>query len=681
MHNLTNYRLVSDVVVAAVTSSLANDSLPWYNDASFNATTVEPLCGWFDNSSTCDGNVTTAAPPDGGAAYPFWQIVLLSTLAGLTTLVTILGNMVVVLSFYIERSIRQPTNYFIASLACSDLLIGSISMPFYTVYLLMGQRWILGEILCDIWLSIDYTVCLTSIYTVFCITVDRYCMVRIPARYRTWRTRRKVLVIIALTWLMPVLVFFTSIIGWQYFVGKRTVRAGQCYVQYMELAAFNLILQVGYFWTTLVVMIVLYSGIYKVALTLQRKKEFRQRKMTSLVSMAGQTMTKIGIGMSQQQSANAVIKSMQAAAPPGGGATALTAGKTHAGKTSLSVEPPHASVSTSAATSSSTTTGFSSKPNHRDEDRSSSPAYPSDTDPSSQSPNQSQRARGRRAGKSSGKSSSSGKSAKRRTTKAENNNRRKKAAKKSTGHVNGDAFESATLLAREEEERDAPPLTDATGVTAANGDSSDDSSVTSPVWKRRRSATGNGDRRDGTTGTGGGGGGGKKNVALRVQVNSSAAGHVVTRVADGGGDRPAELEDDARPAPPACPASPGVLRTFLAAAADRTHRMRNATHRGADRRTTADRQASKSENRARKALRTITIILGAFVFCWTPWHVFSLVLGFCPADVMCIPATLYDISYWLCYLNSPINPLCYALVNQQFKKTFARIMRFDWHRT
>ena len=89
---------------------------------------------------------------------------------------------------------------------------------------------------------------------------------------------------------------------------------------------------------------------------------------------------------------------------------------------------------------------------------------------------------------------------------------------------------------------------------------------------------------------------------------------------------------------------------------------------------------SKSENRARKALRTITIILGAFVFCWTPWHVLSLIIGFCPID-NCVPPVLYDISYWLCYLNSPINPLCYALANQQFKKTFLRILRRDWHRT
>ena len=49
---------------------------------------------------------------------------------------------------------------------------------------------------------------------------------------------------IAVTWLVPAGVFFTTIIGWQYFVGRRTVLGEQCYVQYMENALFNCILQV-----------------------------------------------------------------------------------------------------------------------------------------------------------------------------------------------------------------------------------------------------------------------------------------------------------------------------------------------------------------------------------------------------------------------------------------------------
>ena len=62
--------------------------------------------------------------------------------------------------------------------------------------------------------------------------------------YRKWRTERKVTMLVGLTWLVPMAVFFTSIFGWQHFVGYRSVPAGKCYVQYMEDALFNCLLQV-----------------------------------------------------------------------------------------------------------------------------------------------------------------------------------------------------------------------------------------------------------------------------------------------------------------------------------------------------------------------------------------------------------------------------------------------------
>ena len=92
----------------------------------------------------------------------------------------------------------------------------------------------------------------------------------------------------------------------------------------------------------------------------------------------------------------------------------------------------------------------------------------------------------------------------------------------------------------------------------------------------------------------------------------------------------------------------------------------------------ANRQKSKSENRARKAFRTISFILGCFVLCWTPYHVIALIVGFC-REPPCINQHIYMFSYFLCYANSPLNPFCYALANQQFKKVFIRLLKLDFH--
>jgi len=144
---------------------------------------------------TADNTTTGLERAATDASSTVW-IVMLSVIAGITSLVTVGGNFIVILSFALEHSIRQPSNYFIASLAFSDFLIGTVSMPLYSVYIFTDKTWLFGELLCDLWLSLDYTACLCSIYTVFCITVDRFCSIRMPARYRAWRTERKVIIII-----------------------------------------------------------------------------------------------------------------------------------------------------------------------------------------------------------------------------------------------------------------------------------------------------------------------------------------------------------------------------------------------------------------------------------------------------------------------------------------------------
>jgi muscarinic acetylcholine receptor len=207
--------------------------------------------------------------------------IVLSTLAATASLITICGNLLVMCSFFLDRQIRNPTNYFILSLSVSDFIIGLISIPFLTFYLMIGE-WPFGQIVCNLWLSLDYTVCLTSIYTVLFITIDRFCSVKMPAKYRKWRSPNKIVVMVMLTWLVPFSLFFPSIFGWSYGV-QSEYNPKVCDVAWSNNKAFSVTLVFAYFWTTLVAIIVLYIFIYQVARNLERKSREKQRKLSSLV--------------------------------------------------------------------------------------------------------------------------------------------------------------------------------------------------------------------------------------------------------------------------------------------------------------------------------------------------------------------------------------------------------------
>uniref|UniRef100_A0A3B3DE94 Dopamine receptor D4a n=1 Tax=Oryzias melastigma TaxID=30732 RepID=A0A3B3DE94_ORYME len=85
------------------------------------------------------------------------------------------------------------------------------------------------------------------------------------------------------------------------------------------------------------------------------------------------------------------------------------------------------------------------------------------------------------------------------------------------------------------------------------------------------------------------------------------------------------------------------------------------------------RKRAKINSRERKAMRVLPVVVGCFLFCWTPFFVVHTMRALC---VTCyIPPALMSTVTWLGYVNSALNPIIYTIFNTEFKKFFKKCFR------
>ncbi|XP_075144811.1 5-hydroxytryptamine receptor 2B [Haematobia irritans] len=146
----------------------------------------------LDSDSTRNGLASS------GHLNNYWALLALILVIG-----TAAGNILVCLAIAWERRLQNVTNYFLMSLAITDLMVAVLVMPLGILTLVKGY-FPLGSEHCLTWICLDVLFCTASIMHLCTISVDRYLSLRYPMRFGRNKTRRRVTLKIVFVWLLSI---------------------------------------------------------------------------------------------------------------------------------------------------------------------------------------------------------------------------------------------------------------------------------------------------------------------------------------------------------------------------------------------------------------------------------------------------------------------------------------------
>nr|XP_055041268.1 trace amine-associated receptor 4-like [Misgurnus anguillicaudatus] len=126
----------------------------------------------------------------------------------LMILMTVFGNLLIIISISHFKQLQSPTHLIVQSLAVCDCLLGSLVMP-YSMMRSVEGCWFLGDVICKVHSSLDMTFCTSSLIHLSLISIDRYWAICDPLKYKMRITNNTVTIFITLTWIFSFVYSFS----------------------------------------------------------------------------------------------------------------------------------------------------------------------------------------------------------------------------------------------------------------------------------------------------------------------------------------------------------------------------------------------------------------------------------------------------------------------------------------
>lgn len=240
-----------------------------------------------DDNGSCNsdlpGNFSTIF---GQTVVAQWEALLTIVTLTFIILVTIIGNVLVILSVFTYKPLRIVQNFFIVSLAVADLTVAILVMPLNVMLSILG-RWVFDIHICKMWLTSDVLCCTASILNLCAIALDRFWAITDPINYAQKRTLKRVLLMIGGVWVLSLLISSPPLIGWNdwpepekfHIVQECKLTERQGYVIYSSL---------GSFFIPLFIMTIVYVEIF-----IATKRRLRERAQASKINAISKNQSAI----------------------------------------------------------------------------------------------------------------------------------------------------------------------------------------------------------------------------------------------------------------------------------------------------------------------------------------------------------------------------------------------------
>ncbi|XP_016069558.1 PREDICTED: neuromedin-U receptor 2-like [Miniopterus natalensis] len=195
------------------------------------------------------------------------------------------GNLLVCLVILRHQAMKTPTNYYLFSLAVSDLLVLLLGMPLEVYEMWRNYPFLFGPVGCYFKTALFETVCFASILSVTTVSVERYVAILHPFRAKLESTRRRALRVLAVVWVFSVLFSLpnTSLHGIKlhYFPNGSLVPGSATCAVIKPMWIYNFVIQATSFLFYILPMTVISVLYYLMGLRLKKDQTLEAEKITA----------------------------------------------------------------------------------------------------------------------------------------------------------------------------------------------------------------------------------------------------------------------------------------------------------------------------------------------------------------------------------------------------------------